>query len=187
LKLFVISDTHGKTQRVKEVYEKLKGIDLIIHLGDFQRDAQALEKELGIEVLSVKGNMDGSHSKEDHQILETEFGNLLLVHGHMEQVKQSLQNLLYRAKELDCKGVLFGHTHEAYYGEFDGIYLVNPGSLSLPRDEKKASYAIVSIKKDEFNAAIVYYNTIMGKNSSSDPSKVEGGYLKNLLNNSDRF
>lgn len=187
MKLFVISDTHGKTDRVKEVYGKLKGMDMIVHLGDFQKDAKGLEKELGIDVISVKGNTDGSTSSKDYKILETEFGKILLVHGHMEQVKFSLQNLLYRTKELGCKAALFGHTHEPFYGEFDGIYLVNPGSLSLPRDEKRASYAIVTINKDEFNAAIVYYSTIMGSNSSSDNSKTSGGYLKNLLNNSDRF
>lgn len=187
MKFFVISDTHGKTEKVKQVYARLTGIDYLIHLGDFQRDAIALEKELGVKVISIKGNTDGSSSWDDYKILETEFGKILLVHGHMEKVKFSYQNLLYRAQELNCKAVFFGHTHSSFYGEFDGIYLLNPGSLSLPKDSDKASYAIVHTKKDEFHASIVYYNTIMGTNSSSAPGKVEGGYLKNLLNNSDRF
>lgn len=187
MKIFVISDTHGKTQRAKEVYARLKGIDLIVHLGDFQKDAKELGKELGTDVISVKGNTDGSSSSKDYKILETSYGKVLLVHGHREEVKFSLQNLLYRTQELGCKAAFFGHTHEPFYGEIDGVYLVNPGSLSFPKEESKASYAIVTINKDEFNAAIVYYNTIMGLNSSSDNSKVSGGYLKNLLNNSDRF
>lgn len=187
MKLFVISDTHGKTDRVKDVFKRLNDIDFLIHLGDFQRDALKLEKELGVDVISVKGNMDGSNSPSDYKVLETEFGKILLVHGHMEKVKFSLQNLLYRAKELDCKAALFGHTHEPFYGEFDGIYLLNPGSLTLPSDPNKASYAIINTKKDEFNASVVYYNTIMGVNSSSNKNKVEGGYLKNIFNNSDRF
>ena len=187
MKFFVISDTHGKIDKVKQVYERLTGIDYLIHLGDLQSDALALEQELGVKVISIKGNMDGSHSSNDYKILETEFGGILLVHGHMEKVKFSLQNLLYRAHELNCKAVFFGHTHDSFYGEYDGIYLLNPGSLSFPKDSDKASYAIVHTKKDEFHASIVYYDTIMGTNSSSAPGKIEGGYLKNLLNNSDRF
>ncbi|HZK60701.1 MAG TPA: metallophosphoesterase family protein, partial [Anaerovoracaceae bacterium] len=95
MKFFVISDTHGKTDKVKQVYERLTGIDYLIHLGDLQSDALALEQELGVDVISIKGNMDGSHSSTDYKILETEFGGILLVHGHMEKVKFSLQNLLY--------------------------------------------------------------------------------------------
>lgn len=187
MKFFVISDTHGNTDKVKQVYERLVGIDCLIHLGDFQRDALSLEQELGVKVISLKGNTDCSHSANDFKILETEFGKILLVHGHTENVKFTLQNLLNRAKELNCKAVFFGHTHESFYGEYDGIYLLNPGSLSFPKVSDKASYAIVQTKKDEFHASIVYYNTIMGTNSSSTAAKVEGGYLKNLLNNSDRF
>lgn len=187
MKLFVISDTHGKLDRVRDVYKRLHGVDFLIHLGDFQKDASKLEEEFGIDVISVKGNMDGSFSSKDFQVIETEFGRLLLTHGHMENVKVSLQNLLYRAKELDCKAALFGHTHAPFYDQVDGIYLLNPGSLSMPRDSAKASYGIVNTKKDEFNASIVYYNTIMGINSSSDKNKIEGGYLKNIFNNSDRF
>jgi len=187
LKFFVISDTHGKIDKVKQVYERLSGIDHLIHLGDFQSDALALEQALGVSVINIKGNMDGSHSSNDYKILDTEFGGILLVHGHMEKVKFSFHDLLNRAKELNCKAVFFGHTHDSFYGEFDGIYLLNPGSLSFPKNPDKASYAIVHTKKDEFHASIVYYNTIMGTNSSSAPGKIEGGYLKNLLNNSDRF
>ena len=187
MKFFVISDTHGNIEKVKQVYERLIGIDYLIHLGDLQSDALKLEKDLGVKVISIKGNVDGSHSSSDYKILETEFGKILLIHGHMEKVKSSYQTLLYRTQELNCRAVLFGHTHDSFYGEVDSIYMLNPGSLSLPKYVEKASYAIVNTKKDEFNASIVYYNTIMGINSSSGNNKVEGGYLKNLLNNSDRF
>jgi putative phosphoesterase len=187
MKFFVISDTHGNIDKVKQVYQRLTGIDYLIHLGDFQSDALKLEKDLGVKVISVRGNTDGSHSANDYKILESEFGNILLVHGHMEKVKSSYQNLLYRAQELNCKAVLFGHTHDPFYGEFNGIYLLNPGSLSLPKNTEKASYAIVNTKKDEFYASIVYYNAIMAADSLYGKSKVEGGYLKNMLNNSDRF
>lgn len=182
MKIFVISDTHGKTDKVMEVWKKLTNVDLIIHLGDYERDALYLEKAMETEVISVKGNMDGSYSKDDYKILETEYGKLLLTHGHMENVKMSPLNLVYKAQEMDCKVALFGHTHRPVYDEVNGIYLVNPGSLSMPRDGSNGSYAIINTEPDDFHCSIVYY---------SDPTQKkkppQRGRLSTMLNYSDRF
>ena len=114
--------------------------------------------------------------------LETEYGRLLLIHGHMDNVKMSPLNLLYRAQELDCKAVLFGHTHQAAYEEVDGIYLVNPGSLSRPRDGSSGSYAIINTEPDAFHCAIIYYDAMVPKKKSAPR-----GRLSSMLNYSDRF
>ncbi|MCQ4637286.1 metallophosphoesterase [Anaerovorax odorimutans] len=182
MKIFVISDTHGRTEKVTEVWAKLTNVDLVVHLGDYIEDARRLEKELETEVVSVKGNMDGSYNSDDYRILETEYGKLLLTHGHMDNVKMSPLNLVYRAEELGCKAVLFGHTHRPAYEEAGGIYLVNPGSLSLPRDGSDGSYAIIHTSPEEFNCAIVYYSSLSPK--KKPPS---GGRLRQMLNYSDRF
>lgn len=182
MKIFVISDTHGKTAKVEEVWKKLTNIDLVIHLGDYAADAKHLEKIFETEVVSVKGNMDGSHSSDDYKILETEFGKLLLTHGHMENVKMSPLNLIYHAQELGCKAALFGHTHRAAYEEINGIYLVNPGSLSLPRDGSDGSYAIITTEPNAFHCSIVYYSSLTSKKKPP-----QSGRLRNMLNYSDRF
>ena len=62
LKLFIIGDTHGHLDKVRKIYPHLKGVDMIIHTGDMQRDAYELEAEFNIPVISVPGNCDGSHS-----------------------------------------------------------------------------------------------------------------------------
>lgn len=184
MKIFVISDTHGRTDKVEEVWKKLTDVDLVVHLGDYRRDAQRLERILETEVMSVKGNMDGSYSSDDFQILETEFGKLLLVHGHMHNVKMSPLNLIYFAQEQGCKAALFGHTHRPCYEESHGIFLVNPGSLSQPRDGSEGSYAIIHTSKERFDCAIVYYRS--GK-SPKPASKLGEGRLRRMLNYSDRF
>jgi len=182
LKLFVISDTHKKIQKVKEVFAKLHDVDCIVHLGDYETDAEKLQRELGVRVASVPGNMDGFFDSAAYQILETEYGKLLLTHGHMEQVKVSPLKLLYRAQELGCRAALFGHTHMPFYEESNGIYLINPGSLSQPRDGTQGSYAIITTSPTEFQGSIVYYSSILPSKKSLD-----GNRLRNLLNNSDRF
>lgn len=182
MKILVIGDTHGKLNKVRDIYPKLKNIDLIAHTGDHLRDARALGREFNIDVVAVKGNCDGSFSGEDFEIIETEYGKILLTHGHMQNVKMQLSTLMYKAMENQCRAVLFGHTHQALIEEANGIRLINPGSLTQPRDGSSGSYAIVRTSADSLDASIVYYSTIMGKEK-----KPQAGYIRSLLNYSDRF
>ena len=154
MKLYVLSDTHGKVEKALSVYSRLTSVDLIIHLGDLVSDAKKLSDATGRNVISIRGNNDISSSKEDFRILETEYGNLLLTHGHLQGVKFGLQKLLYRTLELNCKAVLFGHTHISVFTESNGVYLLNPGSLTLPMDGSSGSYAIVNTSADGFSASI---------------------------------
>lgn len=182
MKIFVTGDTHGRTDKVEEVWNRLTDVDLVFHLGDYEKDAIHLQQVLQTEVISVKGNMDGSCSSDDYKILETEFGKLLLTHGHMFNVKISPLNLIYKARELGCKAAIFGHTHKPVYEETNGIYLINPGSLSQPRDGSDGSYAIIHTDPDAFHCAIVYYSSL-----NSGKKTPQSRRLRAMLNYSDRF
>ncbi|MBQ4596718.1 MAG: metallophosphoesterase [Firmicutes bacterium] len=181
MKILAIGDTHGKLNKVRDIFPKLRDIDLIIHTGDHYKDAERLSEEFGIPSVAVKGNCDGCH-EEDFQIVETEFGNILLTHGHMENVKYHLNTLMYKAQENNCIAVVFGHTHHALIEEAGGIRFINPGSLTLPRDGSDGSYAIIRTTEDSFDASVVYYSTIMG-----NKKKPQAGFIRGLLNYSDRF
>lgn len=182
MKILVISDTHGKLNKVRDIFPKLKDIDLIIHAGDYLKDGETLGKEFGIPAVAVKGNCDGSYSSSDFEIVETEYGRILVTHGHAENVNFHLTNLMYKALENDCKAAVFGHTHRAHIEESDGFYFVNPGSLTQPRDGSDGSYAIIRTTETSFDASIVYYSTIMGPKK-----KPQSGFIRNMLNYSDRF
>lgn len=182
MKILVIGDTHGKLNKVRDIFPKLKNIDLIVHTGDHYSDAEKLSAEFHIPAAAVKGNCDGSHSSDDFEIIETEYGNLLLTHGHMEQVDYKLTSLMYKAMEHDCKAVIYGHTHKALIDEANGIRFINPGSLTQPRDGSDGSYAVIRTSEDSLDASIVYYSTVMGR-----AKKPQAGYIRSLLNYSDRF
>lgn len=182
MRALVLSDTHGLVQPAIEVYKRTLqegAVDRIIHLGDLISDARALQVRLGVEVSAVKGNMDGSYSAEDCSVLETEYGRILLTHGHMENVKFGLTNLIYRAEELGCRAALFGHTHAPCFQYVGGIYLLNPGSLTRPRGGGDGSYAVLTLSAEELSASILFYH--------AGVPKVRTGVLRDMLNNSDRF
>ncbi len=182
MRILVLSDTHGLVQPAMEVYRQVQEqepVDCIVHLGDLISDARALRARLGAQVIAVKGNMDGAYSDDEYEIMETEYGKLLLTHGHMENVKFGTQNLLYRAEELGCRAALFGHTHAPCFMDAGGIYLLNPGSLTRPRGGGEGSYAVVTTGEEDFRASILFYHP--------GPPKVQGGKLRSMLNYSDRF
>lgn len=195
MRILVFSDTHGRIEKAIAAYKGQRDIELVVHLGDVASDAQKIEKHLGVKVLGVKGNMDGSFSSNGHQILNTEFGKILITHGHMESVKNSPQNLLYKAEELGCKAAFYGHTHVPLFAEVGGIYLLNPGSLTLPAGGRKSSYAVATITEKSLSADIFY---VSDEAAAKENTKSEGqaskqmdtgatGALRDLLNNSDRF
>lgn len=183
MKILVISDTHGHLDKVLRVYEKLTDIDLIIHCGDYQRDGYNLEDILGVKVISVRGNCDGGGSS-DFEIVETPGGDILVTHGHAQGVDYDYSRLLYMAQENDCIAVCFGHTHVPVNDYEGDVYFINPGSLSLPRDGSNGSYGIIRSTEEDFYSNIVYYDTIFPPEKNK---KVTGGFIRNMLNYSDRF
>ncbi|MDD6189970.1 MAG: metallophosphoesterase [Firmicutes bacterium] len=190
MKILAVSDTHGKLNKLREIMPKLKNLDLILHAGDYGSDGRKIEKEFGIPVISVRGNCDGG-GRNDFEIVETEFGRIFLTHGHEQGAGYSRDNLVYRALEEGCCAAVYGHTHISENILVPGssgagkntseFRLINPGSLSLPRDGSGGSYAIIRTSEESLDASIVYYNTVAGKES------LKSGVLRNMLNYSDRF
>ena len=145
LRILIVSDTHGRTDRLEKVIDQAPPFDWLIHAGDHAADdwqevadrVQAAGKTL----LNVCGNCDLSGSSE----IEREFDALgvrgLVLHGHTMQVKTSPLPLYYRAREAGAAWAVYGHTHTPTLYVEDGIVFLNPGSLSDPRGYTECTYA----------------------------------------------
>lgn len=187
MKLLLLSDTHGKLDKAIEVYHHLENINMILHCGDVLDDAEALMAELDVPVASVAGNCDYPDLPAK-TIVNTPAGKILLTHGHRENVSYDLTKLLYLTESEDCVCGCFGHTHVPFHEDYDGIQLINPGSLSRPRDGSNGSFAVLDCTADGISAEIIYYDQFMSKpETPKSKKKVTGGYLRGLLNYSDRF
>ena len=190
MKLLVISDTHGRIEPISAVIDRMGDIDMLIHLGDYEQDAEILAERHGLDLVSVPGNMDGCmRLAESEKILETEYGRILLTHGHLRDVRWSEDRLVYTAMEQDCKAVFFGHTHCSIYEQSpEGITLLNPGSTSLPRDGNPPSYAIVHTSEERLECGIRYIRNEGGsEGGTGGKKKYPHGRLRDMLNYSDRF
>lgn len=147
MRIMVLSDTHGDVDKAEEAIRRNRDIDLIIHLGDYFRDAEKLSSmfpEIPIEY--IYGNSDfmiGDVPAE--KVLEFGGKKLFITHGHRYSVKWDYEKLHTRAQELGVDLLLFGHTHISDVIEGRSYTLLNPGSISDPRDDSDESYAIVEI------------------------------------------
>lgn len=146
MRLVVISDTHGLVNPNVKILKELDKIDLLLHLGDYTKDAQEIEEALGVDLIKVKGNCDhADFETAEEEILDIDNNKIFLTHGHLYDVKHGLNKLYYRAKELGATIVLFGHTHVPVSVEQDGILFFNPGSTLLSKEGCQRTYGIIDI------------------------------------------
>lgn len=145
MKIGVMSDSHGDIYGVKFAVKKMGNVDMIIHLGDYCRDAENVSKEIGRQIITVKGNCDFSSRIECDRIIEVDGLRFLITHGHNYNVKSSYTGLYFKALEEKADVVLFGHTHCPHVSEADNIIFINPGSLSKPRWPSE-TYALITIE-----------------------------------------
>ena len=64
-----------------------------------------------------------------------------------------------KAKEINADIVLYGHTHESKIDYINGIWYINPGSPSMPRDGF-SSYATIEINREVVTPTIVSMNSL---------------------------
>lgn len=149
MKIFVVSDTHGSIREFIEKVNSMEKPGLIIHLGDYVEDGVKIEEAMGIKTVIVKGNGDYFHSDYDEDdILTIGDKKIFITHGHKYNVRYSIDNLFYKAKEVDADLVLFGHTHVPILLQEYGIMVMNPGSASMPRGfNRKKTFGIIEIKE----------------------------------------
>ena len=148
MKILVVSDSHGDRQallHLKKQYEH--EVDAMIHCGDseLQSDDQALQN-----FIYVKGNCDYDAHFSNESVREIGGYRFFITHGHLYNVRMTLQNLSYKAEEVGANIVLFGHTHHvgSELGA-DQVLYVNPGSILLPRGRIEKTYAILDLKENE--------------------------------------
>ncbi|AUS97911.1 YfcE family phosphodiesterase [Clostridium thermosuccinogenes] len=168
MKILVFSDTHGETDRAEDVIRNSNGIDLVIHLGDYFRDAQKLSNMFPqIPFEYVYGNSDfmiGSVAAE--KILEYCGKRILITHGHRYSVNWDYSKLYKKAEDTKVDMILFGHTHIAHIEDRGSCILLNPGSISDPRDDSRESYAIITLDENSIQPVICTYKRFMVKTAA---------------------
>lgn len=143
MKAAVFSDSHGQTLLMEEAIRRTRP-DVIIHLGDHDRDAMELRRLFPeIPLYSVCGNCDLMPMSPARETVQLGPVKAFLTHGHLYSVKfGSVDSLVYAALEQGARLALFGHTHEPYNQQIGGVHVLNPGTAGKGR---RPTYAMISV------------------------------------------
>ncbi|MDF2522809.1 MAG: YfcE family phosphodiesterase [Clostridiales bacterium] len=160
MKLFFISDIHGSFYYTKKAIDAFKNenADYIVILGDElyhgarnplpleynTKDVAQLLNKYSDKIIAVRGNCD---SEVDEMVLDFPMTaaysiilyndrRLFLTHGHIYN-EENLPKL--------SKGDVFiyGHTHIPKAEKSGDFYIINPGSVTLPKENFPNSYGIL--------------------------------------------
>lgn len=164
MKLMFISDIHGSYTYAKKAINTYKDekADRLIILGDIlyhgprndlpegyePKQVISLLNEYKKDIIAVRGNCDAEVDqmvldfpiRADYAMIDVDDHHFFLTHGHLFD-EDNLPNL--------NKGDIFvyGHIHKPVAKETGGIYIINPSSISLPK-EGNNSYGIY--ENDQF-------------------------------------
>lgn len=148
-RLLILSDSHGYTGELSNILmkaESMGALDGVIHLGDGYHDLEPYLEHLP-PVLRVSGNCDFAWAEKVE--FTRQFGApLLLSHGHLYHVKAGYAEYAAYARSLKARAALFGHTHEPYLLDQDGLLLLNPGAAANGR------FAILTIDQKGVRATL---------------------------------
>lgn len=146
MKILIVSDTHGHERNLEIVLEKVGSIDRLIHLGDVEGQEDYIEVIAGCPVHMVAGNNDffSDLPREEEFMLGKH--HVFITHGHYYGVSMETDRLKEEAASRGADIVMYGHTHRPELDTEGEITVLNPGSLSYPRQwGRKPSYIIMEI------------------------------------------
>ena len=167
MKLFIASDIHGDAETAKILIDAYKqsGADRLVLLGDLlyhgprndlpagyaPKEVISLLNSLKDEILAVRGNCDTEVDQmvlnfpilADYAFIECNGLSMFVTHGH----KFNMDNPP-PMKKGDI--LLHGHTHVSGVWEFgNGNLYVNPGSVSIPKENTPKGYILLSPNSDK--------------------------------------
>ena len=160
MKYFVASDIHGSStfcQRMLDAYFK-EGADRLILLGDIlyhgprndlpegyaPKQVISMLNDVKSELFCVRGNCDTEVDQmvldlpilADYALIPLGKRTVFVTHGHRYNTDSPPP-----MKQGDI--LLHGHTHVPACTDFGGCLYVNPGSVSIPKEDSWRGYMII--------------------------------------------
>ncbi len=163
MKYFVLSDIHGCVtylEKALEIFDN-SDCDRLMLLGDLLYHGPrnplideynpvkviTLLNKYSDKIIAVRGNCDSEVDQmvlnfpmmSDYTQIVLENTSIFATHGHLFD-ENNLPNLK--------KGDVFinGHYHVPVAKEINGVYLLNPGSITLPKEDSRRSFGILTSK-----------------------------------------
>jgi uncharacterized protein len=155
LRIGVVSDSHGNLFMLDRALSMMKDADMFIHLGDHCFDMDKIAEKYNKPYETVTGNNECVSSPEYEKTLVLGGKRIFITHGHNHSVYYGVDRLYYKGLEEDADIVLFGHTHIQSLNREGNIIILNPGSVSRPRDSMPGCAVITIDGKGEIDVELL--------------------------------
>lgn len=150
MRILVVSDTHGNLNGFKKALEEEKNLDWVLHMGDVDRQEDALANLVRCRFACVRGNNDYFTELNDELLLDIAGIKILMTHGHRYQVYSGTDMLKNVGIMKGADVVMYGHTHcpLVEIDKENKITVINPGSITQPRQlGRQPSYIIMEVEE----------------------------------------
>lgn len=146
MKLIFTSDIHHKKYIIDYILENYN-VDGYYDCGD----SELLPNELQ-NFLTVKGNCDFRNYPIYRIINVDENVKIFITHGHLLESKKIIEAI----KNNNCNIIISGHTHIKRFEIDKGVYYLNPGSISRPRDKDSNTFLLFDYNEVSKNINIEF-------------------------------
>ena len=160
MKLFFMSDIHGSLKYAKLGVDAFinENADYMVILGDVlyhgprnplpeeynPKEVANLINKYKNKIIGVRGNCDADVDQMlleypcmmDYNVILADGKRVFITHGHIYNEK----NMLNMAED---DVLIYGHTHIPVAKKENYIYVINPGSISYPKENNPHSYGIL--------------------------------------------
>lgn len=158
MRVLIVSDTHGWDKNLVNLLEEIGSLDALIHCGDGEGHEDYFAQLVECPLYIVRGNNDFFTDLERELEFELCGYKILLTHGHYYGVSMGPAYIMEEGRARGVDIVMYGHTHRPELIQEKDITVLNPGSMSYPRQEnRKPSYILMKIDgKNNLNFNINY-------------------------------
>jgi hypothetical protein len=164
MRQIIASDLHGSALYCQQLLDRLaiERAEQLIFLGDIlyhgprndlpegyaPKEVISLLNPLKDRIVCVRGNCDAEVDQmvldfpilQESRLLTLQNRPILLTHGHHCNPDQPADDTLLSGAQF----VLFGHTHIPCKQNVNGVWYLNPGSLSIPKADSHHSYLLLT-------------------------------------------
>jgi putative phosphoesterase len=151
----LVSDTHALVR--PEIFDALKGVELILHAGDV--GGRSVLDELGTiaPVRAVYGNSDaaGEPNLKAELALHIDRLSIHVSHGHELGSPTPARLLTRYAADI----IVFGHTHRPLVERSGARLVINPGAAGPRRFNLQPSIARMRVERGQADVEIIWLRT----------------------------
>ncbi len=149
MKILIVSDTHRQNANYLEVLRKEKPLDMVIHCGDIEGSEELIAAACECPSVMVAGNNDFFSPLPREEEIEIGRYKVLVTHGNYYYVSSNNELIKDEARARGFDIVMYGHIHRPVVEQEEDLIVVNPGSLSYPRQEgRRPSYVIMELDEN---------------------------------------